>query len=262
MAFRRCRPAAKPVRGACQHRGAAGWHLAAPLPGVRRARLHDLGRLHGPGQLGDRHRRRLALRLHAALGHPAVQPDGDPAAGARGAPRHRDRARPRAGVPRQLFAAGQHRAVARLRGGDHRLRPGRGDRHGHRAAAAVRHSADRGRPDHGARRLPAAAPDESRLPLPRGLRHRAADRDRRLLRRADRRRRAAGRRHAAGFVPSPRDRHQPRDAVCRDRHHRRDRDAAQPVPALVDRADPRLRAHRSRAAARRSAGRPPTAPSR
>ena len=44
--------------------------------------------------------------------------------------------------------AGQHCAVARLRGGDHRLRPGRGDRHRHRAATAVRHPADRRRADH------------------------------------------------------------------------------------------------------------------
>ena len=39
--------------------------------------------------------------------------------------------------------AGQLRAVDRLRNRHRRLRPGRGDRHRHRAAAAVRHPADR-----------------------------------------------------------------------------------------------------------------------
>ena len=47
--------------------------------------------------------------------------------------------------------------------------------------SAVRHSPDRRRADHRARRLPAAAADEQGLPLSRSLRHRAADRDRRLL---------------------------------------------------------------------------------
>ena len=79
--------------------------------------------------------------------------------------------------------AGRPRALARLRAGDHRLRPGRGDRHGHRAAAAVRHPADRRRADRRARRVPGAVPDEPRLPLPRGVRRRAAGGHRGLLRR-------------------------------------------------------------------------------
>ena len=51
-----------------------------------------------------------------------------------------------------------------------------------------------------------------------------------------------------GFIPRARGRHQSGGAVHRDRHHRRHRDAAQPVPAFVDRADPRLSARRRRQA--------------
>ena len=47
-----------------------------------------------------------------------------------------------------------------------------------------------------------------------------------------------------GLVPVARDRHQPGDALHRHRHHRRDGHAAQSLPALLDRADPRLSAHR------------------
>ena len=50
---------------------------------LRRPRLPGRRRLHGPGQLGHRSRRRLAVRLHAAQRHPALEPDGGPAAGAR-----------------------------------------------------------------------------------------------------------------------------------------------------------------------------------
>ena len=56
----------------------------------------------------------------------------------------------------------------------------------------------------------------------------------------DRRRRAAGRRDAARLRAVAGDRHQSGDALHRDRHHRRDRDAAQSLSALLDRADPRL----------------------
>ena len=146
--------------------------------------------------------------------------------------------------------------------GDHRVRSCRGHRHGDRTAVALRHSADRGRPHHRARRLPPPAPDESRLPLPRSVRDRAPGRDRGVLRRADRRRRAAGRGRAARLRAVAVDRDQSRDAVCGDRHHRRDRDAAQSVPAFVDRADPRLSMPAKPGAATRSAGPPPTAPSR
>ena len=43
--------------------------------------------------------------------------------------------------------------------------------------------------------------------------------------------------------PATGDRDQPGDALHRDRHPRRDGDAAQPLPALVDRADAPLRRH-------------------
>ena len=52
------------------------------------------------------------------------------------------------------------------------------------------------------------------------------DRHRRLLRGPDRSRRAAGRGDAARLCAVDRDRHQSRDALHRDRHHRRHRDAA------------------------------------
>ena len=203
-----------------------GGHWCAPAAGVSRARLSGLGRLHGSRQLGDRSRRRIEVRLHAAVGHPAVEPDGDPAAGARRAARHRHRPRSRAGLPRQLFAAGQFHAVAGLRGRDHRLRSGGSDRHRDCAETAVRHSPDRRRADHRARRLPAAAADEQGLPLPRSLRHLAADRHRGLLCDPDLRRRAAGCRDAARLPAVDRDRHQSGDALHRHRHHRRHRDAA------------------------------------
>ncbi len=224
--------------------------------------LHGLGRLHGPGQLGDRPRRRGAVRLHAAGRHPAFQPHGDPVAGACRAPRHRHRPRPRAGLPRPLSADRQLRAVDRLRTRHHRHRSGGGDRHRDRAAASVRHPADLGRADHRARRVPAASADEPGLPLPRGVRHRASERDRDLLPGADRGRRAAGCGGARRFPAEDRDRHQPDDALHRHRHHRRHGDAAQSLPAFLDRADARLRAQRGGAGATRSSGRRPIPPSR
>ena len=93
--------------GSPRHRaGADHGRLLAQDDGVCRPRLSRRGRLHGSGQLGHRPRRRIALRLHAAQRDHAVQPDGDPAAGAVGAPRHRQRPRPRPGLPRSLLAAG------------------------------------------------------------------------------------------------------------------------------------------------------------
>ena len=65
------------------------------------------GRLHGPGQLGHRPRRRRALRLHAAQRDHDFEPDGDPAAGPRRAAGHCQRTRPGAGLPRQLLASGR-----------------------------------------------------------------------------------------------------------------------------------------------------------
>ena len=84
-----------------------GARLLAQAPRLRRARLPGRRRLHGPGQLGHRPRRRRAVRLHAAQRHPDLEPDGDPAAGARRSAGHRHRPRPRAGLPRPLLAAGR-----------------------------------------------------------------------------------------------------------------------------------------------------------
>ncbi|KAH2823025.1 hypothetical protein KXV85_001884, partial [Aspergillus fumigatus] len=163
---------------------------------------------------------------------------------ARRAARHRHRPRSGAGLPRQLFDAGQFHAVAGLRGRHHRLRPGRGDRHRDRVEAAVRHSPDRRRADRRARCLPAAVADEQGIPLPRSLRHCAIDRHRGLLCDPGRGRGAAGRRDAEGLRALEPDLHQSGDALHRHRHHRRDGDAAQSLSAFLDRADPRLSAHR------------------
>ena len=104
-----------------------------------------------------------ASSVYAALHHHAVEPDGDPPAGARRAARDRHRPRPRTGLPRQLFAPGQPCPLRCLRACHHRLRSRRGDRHGDRTAASLRNPADRRGPHCGARRLPAAASDEQRL---------------------------------------------------------------------------------------------------
>ena len=188
--------------------GALWRALVAPAAGLPRPRLSGFGRLHGPRQLGHRPRGRIEVRLHAAVGDPAVEPDGDPAAGARRAARHRHRPRPRAGLPRQLFATRELPALGGLRGRDHRLRSRRSDRHRDRAQSAVRHSPDRRRADHRARRLPAAAADEQGLSLPRSLRHLAVDRDRDLLCDPDHGRGAAGGRGPEGLYAVARDRHQ------------------------------------------------------
>ena len=124
-------------------RGAERRRVVPPPHCLRRARLHGLRRLHGPRQLGDRPRWRRLVRIYAALHHHAVEPDGDPPAGARRAARDRHRPRPRTGLPRQLFASRQPCPLRRLRARHHRLRPRRGDRHGDRAAAALRNPAHR-----------------------------------------------------------------------------------------------------------------------
>ena len=60
-----------------------------------------------------------------------------------------------------------------------------------------------------------------------------------------------------GLVPTRADRHQPGHALHRDRHSGRHGHAAQPLPALVHRADPEGAARRRRPSARRS-GSPPS----
>ena len=58
---------------------------------------------------------------------------------------------------------------------------------------------------------------------------------------------------AAGFIPRTGDPARSRHALHRDRHPRRDGDAAQPVPALVDRADAQVHRHAREQGAKRSA---------
>ena len=71
----------------------------------------------------------------------------------------------------------------------------------------------------------------------------AARRDRGLLRDPDRDGRSGLGRGDPRLRADDRDRHQSGDALSRDRHHRRDRDAAQSLSAFRRRADPRLRRH-------------------
>ncbi len=65
---------------------------------------------------------------------------------------------------------------------------------------------------------------------------------------------------ARGFVPSAGDPRQPGHALHRDRHPRRHRDAAQSLPALLDRADPPLAADARGAGKRPSPSPRSTAP--
>ena len=160
-----------------------GAGLLAQAAGLRRPRLPGGRRLHGPWQLGHGPRGRRALRLHAPQRHPHLQPDGHPAAGARGAPRHRQRPRPGPGLPRQLLQADHARALGAVRDCDRRVRPRRGDRRRHRAQPAVRPSPHLGRLHHRARRAGGALSPEQGVPLRRGARRRAHRRHRRLLRR-------------------------------------------------------------------------------
>ena len=139
------RGAAQPAGGARIDPGTPRRGLAEALRRLLRSRLHGLGRLHGPRELGHRPRRRIEVRLHAPVSRHAVQPDGDPAAGARGEARHRHGPRPRPSLPRQLPDLRQRSALARVRAGDHRLRSGRGYRDRHRAPIAVRNPAGRRR---------------------------------------------------------------------------------------------------------------------
>ena len=83
--------------------------------GFRRPRLPRRRRLHGPGQLGNGPRWRLEIWLHATQRHPHQQPDGDVSPGSLGEARHRLRARPRAGLPRTLFAPHRFLPLGRLR---------------------------------------------------------------------------------------------------------------------------------------------------
>ncbi len=203
-----------------------------------------------------------AFGLHLAVGHPALQHHGDPAAVAERQAGDRHRPRPRPGLPRPLQSAGRDHAVDRLRAGDHRLRPCRGDRHRDRAAIAVRPAFGGGRVPDRARRAADPVPAEQGLPAAGGVRDRFAADHRRLLRVRDRGG-AAGDRRGAGRLCAERGGHlQSGDALHRDRHPRRDGDAAQSLPAFGGGADPRVRSHGEGASARRSNMPRSTAPSR
>ena len=160
--------------------GAGFWKkmMAFAGPGLPRRR-----RLHGPRQLGHRPRRRRPLRLHAAQRHHDLEPDGDSAAGARRAPRHRQRPRSRPGLPRSLLPPGHDRPVDPLRDRHRRLRPRRSARRRDRAQPALRAAAHLGRLPDGARRADRPLPAAPRLPLRRSARRRAHRPDRRLVRR-------------------------------------------------------------------------------
>ena len=116
---------------------------------------------------------------------------------------------------------------------------------------------------HHRRRRPAdpAAP-APRLPLARGVRHRARRHHRRLLRHRAAAGAAGHRRGRARPGAHAGDRLRSRQALHRHRHPRRHRHAAQPLPAQLHRADPELRATPTRASARPSSTPPSTPRSR
>nr|GEU28358.1 ornithine carbamoyltransferase, chloroplastic [Tanacetum cinerariifolium] len=162
--------------------------LLEKSPALCRPRPADLGRLHGPGQLGHGHPGRLPVRLPAAVHGSAVEPCRHRAAMPEHAAGHRHRQRPGRALPRAVRAA---------------------DR-GHRA-----------RPD----------PDGGGMPV-----CRTAAGQTRLERGGSRRGAVAGHADRA------------RAAVPGHWHPGRHRHAAQPVPALVGRADARGVANRRRQA--------------
>ena len=162
--------------GVRHHRHPPDRFVLAQARVVSRPRLSGRGRLHGSRQLGDLARRRLEVRLRAADRRAAVQSDGDPAAGAVRAARHRRRPRSGAGLPRCVSARGVVAALGAGGNRDLRHRSGRGDRHRDRAQSAVRHSARNRRADHGARRVHHPVDAEPGLSLDRGLRGDAARR--------------------------------------------------------------------------------------
>ena len=97
---------ALPARGAFERQHLALAVLLAAAAGLSGAWISHLRRLHGSRQLGHRHRRRLAVRLHAAVRHHALEPDGDSAAEPFAQAGRGHGARPGAALPRELRAAG------------------------------------------------------------------------------------------------------------------------------------------------------------
>ena len=196
---------------------------AARVPWPRLSRRRGL---HGPRQLGDLARGRFQIRLRAADGRAVVQRDGDRVAVAVHAAWRRRRARPRTGLPRFISALDLAAALAVGGTGDHRDRPRRSHRHRDRSQSAVSHSAlDRRHSDRGGR-VPDPGAASLRLSLDRSLRRGDAGRDRGLFCDPDRARRSRLGRGAARLRADLGHSRQPRDALSRARHSRRDRHAA------------------------------------
>ena len=183
---------------------------------LRRTRLPGQRRLHGSRQLGHRPGRRRALRLPAALGAGHVQFHGHPAADAERAARHRLRPRPGPGLPRNLSARHDLRALGAGRDRHRRLRPGRGAGRRHRAQPALPYPAADRRADHRRRHAAHSRPAELRHPHA-GSFHPQPDRaDRRLLPHRD----PAGQAVRRGDDHRPDPAPESRQPLCRDRHPR------------------------------------------
>src|SRR6266540_3151754 len=223
---------------------AAALAAQPPEPGWRRPRLApSLAEVYRtvPVHEGPWWRKALAFRLHTALGHPPVEPGGDPVAGAGGEARDRHGARPGAGVPGPLLAPHRARALGAVRGSDRGVRPGGGDRLGDRAEPAVRDSPAVGYRDHGARRADRLVPSEQGLPAARGACRGAHRHDRGVLPVRDFHLAPRPGRGGGGLRAEAVHSLRPREAVHRDRDPRRDGDAAQLVPAFVGGADEGVR---------------------
>ena len=140
---------------------------------------------------------------------------------------------------RALLAACRALSVAARRTVDRGLRSGRSARRRAGFPSALQMFADHRRVADRVRHADRARPEGQEFPRSRSD-HAGADRDdrRRLHHRtgAGEAALAVGRARADSFVAGAQ---QPRADVSGDRHSRRDRDAAQPLSAFVDRADPR-----------------------
>ena len=234
--------AAESFRGPPQPGGPAFGQFFPQTARLRRPGFPGRGRLHGPGQLGDRPRRRLEIQLLAPRRHHDVEPDGDPAPGAFVEARHRHRPRPRPGLPRSLQQAGLVFSLGHLRDRDRGLRPRGSHRVRHRAESALRPSAAGGRVHHLARCAVRPVSPEQGISLHRGAGHHAHRHHRRLFRVGDRRVASKPARHRERVHPVDGDRERSRHALHRHRHPGRDRDAAQSLPPFLHRADAPLRA--------------------
>ena len=243
-----CHSSVLPVRSQ-GHRGhSAGPALRQEINALCRPRPAGLGGLHGPGQLGNRHRGRFEIRLRPVVRRAAGQPGGDAAADLVRATRADHAKRPGARLPRALLASRQPLPVARRGTGNRCLRLGRSTRQCAGVAFVVRRVDPCRHRHHGVRHGAGARFARGRIPSCRShragpgadhcqlFRSRAGDVATQLARRGH------GPRAQPGAVAAT------RRAVFGHWHRRRHRHAAQPVPALVDRADPARRRHRCRPA--------------